>query len=212
MQPITVLRGRRSAFRLGASLVAVCAVALPGPAEAQASPQNLRPVRDVAVTYDVRVGQRPARQVPVSWQAATQRVRAEPPGLPGWILVALPEGRAQMVMDAAGMVVDLPAGDMAPFLGGVPPGTRLIRQGEATIAGQRCTDWRVTRKDGEGTVCLTTDGVVLRAEGRHKGQEGRIEALTVSYATQPDGRFSVPAGYRPLALPPALLSGLLGGG
>jgi hypothetical protein len=207
------MRHRSLANHPLATLLLLAAAALPGhDAAAQAAPPNLRPTRDVAVTYDVRDGRQPPRRVPVAWQAATQRIRASPQGLPGWVLVDLPQSRALMVMDAQGMAVNLPAGDMTALLGGIPPGTRLAAAGSATVAGLRCSLWRVTRTDVQGTVCLTDDGVMLRAEGTHNGRAGRVEALDVAYGRQNPARFTVPSGYTAMTLPPALLSGLLRGG
>ena len=42
---------------------------------------------------------------------------------------------------------------------------RLTRRGRATIAGLACTDYTVESRRGQGTVCLTDDGVALRAAG-----------------------------------------------
>jgi len=178
---------------------------------AQQGPANLRPTRDVAVTYKVEGGGQAPRAVPVAWSASSQKVRAEPSGIPGWLLVDLPRNQARMIIDAQGLAVNLPAGDLTPLLGGLPPGTRMTAAGSATVAGQKCDNWRVSRPDGEGTVCLTRDGVILRASGRHQGRTGQLEATEVRYGAQDPSRFVIPAGYRTVTLPPALLSGLLGG-
>jgi hypothetical protein len=185
------------------------AALLPQTLRAQSAPQNLRPLRDVSITYEVQSDGQATRRVPLAWQAATQRVRAEPEGLPGWVLLDLPQSQAQMVLEGQGMVVQVPARELSALLGGIPPGTRVAAAGSATVAGHRCANWRVVRSDGEGTVCLTADGVLLRAEGRHRGRNGRIEAKSVTYAAQDPARFVVPAGYTPVTLPPALLQGLL---
>jgi hypothetical protein len=195
-------------FRLALFVLGLGALS-PQAGQAQASPQNLRPTRDVSITYEVQAEGQGTRRIPVAWQAATQRARAEPDGVPGWLLLDLPRNSAQMVLEAQNMVVQLPAGDLSPLLGGVPPGTRLSAAGSATVAGHRCTNWRVARPDAEGTVCLTADGVMLRAAGQHRGRSGRIEAKAVSYGPQDASRFAIPPGFTPVTLPPALLQGLL---
>lgn len=190
---------------------ALASLSLAPEVAAQQGPANLRPTRDVAVTYKVEGGDQAPRMVPVAWSAASQKVRAEPSGIPGWLLVDLPRNQARMIIDAQGLAVNLPAGDMTPLLGGVPAGTRMTPTGSAIVAGQRCENWRVSRQDTEGTVCLTRDGVILRAAGKHQGRSGRLEATEIRYGAQDPSRFRIPQGYRSVTLPPALLSGLLGG-
>ncbi|MDJ0387167.1 hypothetical protein QMO56_03485 [Roseomonas sp. E05] len=180
-------------------------------AAARAEPAHLRPVRDVAVTYRVQGGNQAPRMVPVAWLAAAERIRAEPPGLPGWLLVDLPRNEALLVIEAQGMAVRLPAGDVLPMLGGIPPGTRMAPAGSGTVAGHRCEIWQVSRQDAAGTVCLTKDGVILRAEGARDNRRGRLEATRVAYGRQDPKQFQLPAGLPVVNLPPALLSGLLGG-
>ena len=104
---------------------------------AQQGPANLRPTRDVAVTYRVEGGDQAPRMVPVAWITASQKVRAEPSGIPGWLLVDLPRNQARMIIDTQGLAVNLPAGDLTPLLGGVPPGTRMTPAGSAKVGGRR---------------------------------------------------------------------------
>jgi hypothetical protein len=77
-------------------------------------------------------------------------------------------------------------------------------QGEATIAGVQCTDWGVSNgAAGEGTACVTEDGVVVRAT-RSKPVEGSMEALAVKYGPPPSGIFTPPANYKLIpSAPPA---------
>ncbi|MXP61928.1 hypothetical protein E0493_01010 [Roseomonas sp. M0104] len=197
--------------RVLSGLLALGALWTATPARAEPGPAHLRPVRDVAVTYRVQGGNEAPRLVPVAWLAASDRIRAEPPGLPGWVLVDLPRNEALLVIEAQGMAVRLPAGNLLPLLGGIPPDTRLSPAGSGTVAGHRCEVWQVRRQDAAGTVCLTEDGVILRAEGARGGKHGRLEATRVTYGRQDPARFQLPAGVPVVNLPPALLSGLLGG-
>jgi hypothetical protein len=72
----------------------------------------------------------------------------------------------------------------------------FTRQGKATIAGQTCTDWRVSNGTaGNDTACVTDDGVVLRAT-RDKPAEGSIVAMTVKYGPAPPDVFAVPPDFR----------------
>ncbi|WP_040611853.1 hypothetical protein, partial [Teichococcus cervicalis] len=85
MPPRPPIRSRRLALLLpGLLLPSLLLPALP--ALADPAPARLRPARDVAVLYRVQGGNQGPQQVPAAWLAAQQRLRLEPPGLPGWIL------------------------------------------------------------------------------------------------------------------------------
>ena len=71
----------------------------------------------------------------------------------------------------------------------------FTREGTATIADNQCTDWHVYNGTaGEGTACVTKDGVVLRAT-REKPVAGSVEAVTVKYGLPPPHTFDIPADY-----------------
>lgn len=193
------------------SLAAAPALAQSGAARsgpAQAGPSQWWPTRDVAVTYNARGGRGAARSVPTAWLAAERRLRVEPPEAPGWVLVDVPRGQALMVMDQARMAMRLPEEQKLPLIQGPPPGTTVTPAGSATVAGHRCDNWRLSGPEGQGTVCLTADGVLLRAQGSHEGQEGTLEATSVAYARQDPARFRLPPDYRSMTLPPGLLKNL----
>lgn len=175
---------------------------------AQTAPDQLWPSRDVAVTYTVRGGREAPRTVPAAWLAAERRLRVEPPEAPGWVLVDVPRGQAMMVMDSMRTAMQLPEEQKLPLTQGLPPGTSMTPAGSATVAGHRCNNWRVESPEGQGMVCLTLDGVLLRAQGTREGRQGSLEATSVSYAPQDPGRFRLPAEYRSITLPPGLLKNL----
>jgi hypothetical protein len=84
----------------------------------------------------------------------------------------------------------------------VNPGSPLTdkmnftRQTSVTIAGLQCVDWSVTNgAAGEGTACVTADGVVLRAT-RSKPVAGSMEALTVKYTPTSPDLFTPPPNYQ----------------
>ncbi|ONG47388.1 hypothetical protein BKE38_23505 [Pseudoroseomonas deserti] len=193
-----------------AAAAAALLVALPAVGQ-QPAPAQLRPQRDVAVTYRMTAGNRPPQTVAASWLAAAQRLRIEPPGLPGWLLLDLPSSQAQMVMDSTRMVVRLPGKGPWPMLDSLPAGTRMTPAGSATVAGLRCDNWQVVNREGTGQVCLTADGVMLRGSGTHDGQQGSLEATSVAYVAQDPARFQVPPGYQAVSLPQGLPSGLIPG-
>ncbi|WP_419896821.1 hypothetical protein [Roseomonas sp. USHLN139] len=195
--------------RLAGTLAALL-LALPAAAQ-QPAPAQLRPQRDVAVTYRLTTGNRPPQTVTASWLTTAQRLRVEPPGLPGWILLDLPSSQARMVMDSTRMVVRLPGKGPWPMLDRLPPGARMTAAGSATVAGLRCTNWQVASREGNGEVCLTADGVMLRGSGVHDGQQGSLEATAVAYGAQDPARFQVPPGYQAVSLPQGLPPGLIPG-
>ena len=67
------------------------------------------------------------------------------------------------------------------------------RIGDTTVAGLGCTDWTIGNgADYAGSVCVTADGVVLRAL-RTKPQEGSMLATAVVYGAPLPDTFKVPA-------------------
>lgn len=191
---------RHAALALGGLLAT-----LPATARAQDRPR-LQPSRDVAVTY--RLEGDAASAVPggvpgalrLSWDAAGQRLRAEPEGRTQAVIVDLRAHSAQMVDATLRSALTLPVrdADLQPL---TLDGARLTRRGDAVVAGLPCTDWAVQSPRGAGTVCLTADGVALRAEGEMDGRRGSFTASSVSYGPQRDELFRVPPDYMQFSLP-----------
>ena len=174
------------------------------------------PTRDVSVAYRANS---PAGDVEMrmSWLAARGMMRVDlPTGVLGWMLVDLRGGSALMVMEAQRMVMDVPAGQIPPGATGGSPNARYTREAGAgaRIAGQDCINWRVEDQGETARVCLTREGVMLRAESL-SGQanaRGTLEATAVTFGAQDPARFQRPAGYQtfqmPAGLPPGLLQGM----
>lgn len=191
---------RHAALALGGLLAT-----LPATARGQDGPR-IQPSRDVAVTY--RLEGDAASAVPggvpgalrLSWDAAGQRLRAEPEGRTQAVIVDLRAHSAQMVDATLRSALTLPVrdADLQPL---TLDGARLTRRGDAVVAGLPCTDWAVQSPRGAGTVCLTADGVALRAEGEVDGRRGSFTASSVSYGPQRDELFRVPADYMQFSLP-----------
>lgn len=207
-----------SALAISLGLGLGCGLA--GPATAQPAPQtgraplpqampNIQPTRDVAVTYRVQEGAQAPQTVQAAWLVGQRRLRVVTAAAPGWVLVDIPANRAVMVMEAQRVVLELPGGQVVQMLNQVPPEAKLTRIGADSVAGQACDQWRVQSPRGEGQVCLTRDGVVLRATGQRRGQNAVMEATSVSYDPQDPARFSVPAGFQSLKMPQNLPQGLL---
>jgi hypothetical protein len=195
----------------GAVLAAV--LALSAPAAAQDRPV-FPPTRDVAVTYQTNIANAGApHEVVMRVSVAQGRARVDG-GLPGYVLVDLKSRRATIVMEQMGVMMDAPphAGLDQAFV--LENGKRFARLGSDTVAGLRCRVWEVTGDDASGTVCVTADGVVLRASGHdRKGRTGTLEATRVQYGQQADALFVPPPNVHKVTIAPgpgvaAVLNGL----
>jgi len=191
---------RRAALALGGLLAAIT------PATWAEGRPRIQPSRDVAVTY--RVEGDAASAVPggipgalrLSWDAAGQRLRAEPEGRTQAVIVDLRAHSVQMVDTTLRSALTLPVrdADLQPL---TLDGARLTRRGDDTVAGLPCTDWAVQSPRGAGTVCLTADGVTLRADGEVDGRRGAFTASSVSYGPQRAELFRVPSDYMQFSMP-----------
>jgi hypothetical protein len=167
------------------------------------------PTRDVAVTYRVENGNQPTR-ARLAWSAGLRALRADlPAGTPAsfggvplppgaWVVVDLRAGRAFAVEDRSGFLLDLPQLATRARTGErALAGARARREGVARIAGLPCTVWHLEAPAEAPTrrpirVCLTADGVPLRAE--EEGRRARAEATAVAYGPQDAARFQPPQG------------------
>ncbi len=190
-----------------AAAAGVCAAALLAapclsPAARAETPPLLIPTRDVDVVYRMPPAPGPATSAAIPaptqrlrWHVADRRLRVDPPGEGVFMIVDYAAHSMEMVEIAARQVIDMPP---PPGLGvAAPSGARFERLGEAGVAETPCTEWRTTDMQGSATtVCLTPDGVLLRASS---GGRVMIEATRVSYAPQDAVLFLVPDGYRHIA-------------
>jgi hypothetical protein len=200
---------RRPIARSLAAAVLFASAAAPAAAQQDRPPEA--PTRDVALTYRVFGGAVPAgrAELRMAWLAAEGLVRTELPGGMWTVADAKNPARGFMVMEQMRMVMPMPAGAEAPR-GAAAPGdaaaaaTRYARAGTAAYAGQSCTVWcyeNANQRDGE--VCVTADGVTLRAASTRKGETAGMEATQVEYGPQDPSRFRRPNGYQVLGPPAA---------
>lgn len=189
------------AFRaLGAALLAAY---LAAPAAAQQSPP-LKPTRDYSAAYTLTTRGNSV-QLEIAYSAALQRQRTAM-GEQGVILTDQRNGRMTMLNPRQRMAIEMP---QAMGGGGVDMGGftdfeqfRFERAGTDRVAGQPCTVWRVSGKDGrQGTFCVHEAGVLLRGEFGNDAQRGMMEATRVTFETQPASLFEVPEGYQRMQMP-----------
>ena len=170
------------------------------PVLAAAQPR-LVPTADVDVLY--RVEGAAAQQIPggapdgvrLQWDAAGQRLRAEPVGGAVYAITDLRRHVASLVFAAQSSVLELPlrGGDPQTLLAGSD--ARFTRHGAGRVLGMDCTEWSVQARHVDATGCVTPDGVVLRAEGTWNGQPGRAVALSVARGPIPAASFVPPPGF-----------------
>jgi hypothetical protein len=174
------------------------------PALAQDRPPVF-PTRDVAVTYRItsdRPQQGPQQGMQtlvMSWQAATRMLRTDLPGM-GWMVADQNSGRAFMVMEQMRMIMDIPLGQ-AMQQGAFSANATFRREGSDTVAGLSCTVWSYQDAGNQGRACVTTDGVMLRAQGTYQGNAGGMEATGVAFGPQDAARFQRPTGYQTMQMP-----------
>jgi hypothetical protein len=171
-------------------LLAVAVWAMP----ASADQPLLRPRHDVDVTYRaVAQGGRELQQR-VRWLAAAQTMRIDPPSPGLHVIIDYVARRMSVVRDATRSVVEMAAPDNpAGMADGGKPASGFVRAGEATVAGQACTEWQTQDREARPVlVCITADGVLLRVAA--SGQV-RVSAVSVRYGPQDPAEFRIPADY-----------------
>lgn len=164
----------------------------------------MRPNRDVDVTYAmVPAGQPDALRQRMRWHVADQVLRVDPP-MPGlYMLVDYRARRMEMVREADRKLIVL--ADGGSRLPGETPGGDYRRRGSDKVAGLACTEWDLRdNADQPVTLCVTDDGVMLRAQA---GPRVMAEAVRVQYGPQAPSVFAPPPGYEtvraePVAKPP----------
>lgn len=189
-------------IRLPLAVAALALVAAP----ALAQPANLRPTRDVSVTYRMSgIANAPPQEVRMDFSASTGKQRLDPPGGMGWMLVDRQAGSAVMVMDAQRTIMTLPREAAAAMTQEVPAGATFARKGTATVAGTACTEWDMTAGEARGTSCITDDGVLLRSTTTVPGGAApttiTMEATRVAYGPIDPARVTVPSGYATMQMP-----------
>jgi hypothetical protein len=165
----------------------------------------LLPTRDVAVDYRATAAGR-TTNIHVLYSAGSERLRAEATGQSSYLIIDGHARTAHVVMDRQRSVLDLPF-DTERWRGYIlSDRATFVRQGTDRFLGLTCTEWKVSGPQGDGSACVTDDGVILHgaASGEAPGGiagTGSIQALSVHYGAQPDDVFAVPAGYHAMAMP-----------
>jgi hypothetical protein len=179
--------------------VALAAVLLPPAAEAQPR----QPSRDYAATYRME-SEGKAAEIRVFYSAASRRQRVETAEGGMAMIHDIPGNRMLMLNAQNRMAMELP-GNVGPGqqnMLNVPDDMTLTRTGTATVAGHRCTTYRAMQAGVErGTVCVTDDGILLRADFQQGERRGTMQATALSLDSQPASLFQVPEGWQVTQMP-----------
>jgi hypothetical protein len=178
----------------------VLAAVTAAPALAQDRPL-LRPTRDVAVEYrSSGIGQGPGDIVTMRFTRDTRRIRIDGSAGHGYMILDTDAGRMTIVMAERQMYMDRPAD---PSMMGIFQARNggFRKTGTDTVAGLSCTTYDATFNERNGQVCLTDDGVLLRAHSIDPGHDSTLEATKVTYGDQAASLFETPAGYQKFEIP-----------
>jgi hypothetical protein len=163
------------------------------------------PIHDVVVEYHSR-GMVPGPSgtltttVMVRFAGGGDRLRVDGPYGGFYALVDVQGARLIMVMPDKRIYVDQPADpNLIALLQSDDPAFQKI--GTDRIAGLDCTDYAGDINGHSGRVCLTDDGVLLRARVDEPDRRPELEAVSVIYAPQPSDMFEIPDGFHRVNLP-----------
>ncbi|MGH7066233.1 MAG: hypothetical protein ACREEU_00435 [Acetobacteraceae bacterium] len=184
-----------------------------GAAEAADQPP-LTPTRDVAVTYQAKDPQGTVRVVHMNFDAAGRRLHIDVAGQPGFVVIDRKDNTQLAVNYPAKSYIERQLPPEAGNLMDRDPNMHMTRGATATVAGLACTDWSMStgpNRPAELVVCITADGVVLKAAPAGGGNGGtpNLEATQVAYGRQPESLFVPPAGFQ--RIEPGAIPGLAPG-
>jgi hypothetical protein len=157
---------------------------------------HVRPAQDVVVTYrSTGMTQAGAGTVTMHFANQGNIVRIDGTNGAGYLVFDSTSGRTLVVMPEKKMYAARPsdANQMPVFLS---LNMTLAKTGTDTIAGTKCTRYDASVKDRKGQICLTDDGVLLRAQGGAPGHTQMLEALSVIYTPQASAMFDPPPGFQ----------------
>jgi hypothetical protein len=185
-------------MRTRALLATALGLAVAMPAAAQDRPAVMQPNRDVMVEYHVTgAPQGPQRSDTIRMYFAEHgmKMRIEPVGQPAYSIVDRTNARMIMVMMPQHAYMELPF-DPKRVMAFDDKDATFTRLGSDTIVGIGCTIYNTKRQDHSGQVCLSADGLMLRAKSDNPAQGGTLEATQVTYGVQSATLFSPPPDFQ----------------
>ncbi len=184
--------------RIQALLVTTLACAAAVPAAAQDHPL-FHPSHDVMVEYHVvntRPGDHRSDTVRMYFTDGGMKIRMEPVGQPGYSIIDRHANLMLMVMVPQHIYVEMTY-DPKRIMAFDETDATLTRSGSDTVAGIGCTVYDAERQGHRGLLCISSDGLLLRARSNDPGApNGGMEATSVTYGPQPASLFVPPPGFQ----------------
>jgi hypothetical protein len=165
---------------------------------------NLRPTRDVVVEYQLMDADSPdetprERTIAVNWAKGGALMRVQMAGERYYVVLNRDSDRMMMVLLDEHAYVDQPFDPRRQVGFSAPTDVPMVRGDGDVVAGNSCTLWHAKLGFGDGSLCITGDGVLLSAKGYNLDHRGDLAATSVIYGPQPATVFDPPAGFRKLA-------------
>jgi hypothetical protein len=159
----------------------------------------MQPTRDVVVDYHV-AGVAPAQgrsdTVRMYFTEHGTKLRIEPVGQPNYSIMDRTAKRMVIVMPTQHIYMEMPY-DPRRVMAFESADVTFSKRGTDTIAGIGCTIYDTTRQNLSGQVCLSDDGLLLRAKSNDPAQAGAgVEATQVTYGPQPASLFAPPPDFQ----------------
>lgn len=181
--------------------LAMAALLLMAAAPAEDRPP-LAPTRDAVVGYHLAPASGESINVRVSLAAGGGALRVDLPDQ-SFMVATPPSKQLVLVVPLEQTAMDLPWADGPQPLFLLDARMRFTKKGEATVAGQRCTQWDTVLDRSRATMCVTSDGVVLRSQTQDAaGRKGLIEAFAIRYQALVESDFAIPPSFDRLAAVP----------
>ncbi len=191
-------------MQIRALLAAALGLAVVVPAVAQDHPSVMQPSRDVMVEYHlsgVSHGQQRADTIRMYFTDHGMKLRIEPVGQPAYSIVDRTAGHMIMVMTTEHVYMVVPY-DPRRVMAFDDKDATFTRIGSDTVAGIGCTIYDTRRQDHSGRVCLSDDGLMLRAKSDNPADAGSaMEATRVAYGPQSPDLFAPPPGFQKMDIP-----------
>jgi hypothetical protein len=186
------------------------AIGVIGVTSAQAVARDMppaQPLRDVTVEYSLLDSDNPkelprARPLKVFWAKGGAKMRIQMQDERAYAVLDRDAKRMTLVLlDQRGYVeLSYDAQRLTGFT--VPPGLALVAGDSVIVSGNACTLWHAKFNQGNGNLCVTDHGVLLRAQGYDVNHCGDLEATSIIYGPQPASVFAPPPDFRKLEIAP----------
>lgn len=197
--PIGVAQYNGETMRSKPILALAFGLATALPAMAQDHPAVMQPSRDVMVEYHVSgttQGAPRADTIRMYFTDHGMKLRIEPVGQPAYSIVDRAAGRMVMVMEPQHAYMEVPY-DPKRVMAFDDKSASFTRLGSDTVAGIACTVYETRRQEHSGQVCLSDDGLMLRAKSDDPAQAGgALEATHVAYGPLAPTLFAPPPGFQ----------------